>query len=107
MLSLVNFVIMAAADKACKEGVRGGAPLGTSEVELIQVFTHVMGASGGINHALGAGPVVTSCYMNMEKRFAFVEFRSIEEATNALALDGVQFRGEQLKVCAVGHESIL
>lgn len=77
----------------------GALPLGTSEVELIQVFTHVMGASGGINHALGAGPVVTSCYMNMEKRFAFVEFRSIEEATNALALDGVQFRGEQLKVC--------
>ncbi|KAK9852567.1 hypothetical protein WJX84_003127 [Apatococcus fuscideae] len=76
----------------------GALPLGTSEVELIQVFTHVMGASGGINHALGAGPVVTSCYMNMEKRFAFVEFRSIEEATNALALDGVSFRGEQLKV---------
>ena len=43
-------------------------------------------AAGGSN-ALGA-PVI-SCYMNPEKRFAFVEFRSVEECSNAMALDGI------------------
>jgi len=28
--------------------------------------------------------------MNPDKRFAFVEFRNVEEASNAMAFDGVQ-----------------
>ena len=27
-------------------------------------------------------------YINQEKKFAFVEFRSVEECSNAMALDG-------------------
>ena len=27
-------------------------------------------------------------YINTEKKFAFVEFRSVEECSNAMALDG-------------------
>lgn len=30
--------------------------------------------------------------------YAFVEFRSVEEASNAMALDGVKFRDAYLKV---------
>lgn len=33
-----------------------------------------------------------------EKGYAFVEFRSVEEASNAMALDGVKFRDAYLKV---------
>jgi hypothetical protein len=33
-----------------------------------------------------------------EKGYAFVEFRSVEEASNAMALDGVKFRDACLKV---------
>ena len=30
-------------------------------------------------------------YINHEKKFAFVEMRSVEEASNAMALDGIVF----------------
>lgn len=30
-------------------------------------------------------------YINHEKKFAFVEMRSVEEASNAMALDGIMF----------------
>jgi len=30
-------------------------------------------------------------YINHEKKFAFVEMRSVEEASNAMALDGISF----------------
>jgi splicing factor U2AF subunit len=36
------------------------------------------------------GQPVIGCYMNPDKRFAFVEFRNVEEASNAMAFDGVQ-----------------
>ena len=38
-----------------------------------------------------------NAYINHEKRFAFLEARSVEEASNALAFDGLPFRGELLK----------
>jgi hypothetical protein len=41
----------------------------------------------GASTSLGA-PVI-GCYLNTEKRFAFVEFRNVEEASNAMAFDGV------------------
>jgi splicing factor U2AF subunit len=41
----------------------------------------------GASTSLGA-PVI-GCYLNMDKRFAFVEFRNVEEASNAMAFDGV------------------
>lgn len=48
------------------------------------------GASGHPAH-----PHVTSV---QDKGYAFVEFRSVEEASNAMALDGVKFRDAYLKV---------
>jgi len=33
-----------------------------------------------------------------DKAYAFLEFRSIEEASNCMALDGVKFQGNYLKV---------
>jgi hypothetical protein len=41
--------------------------------------------SGGVSHV-------------QDKGYAFVEFRSVEEASNAMALDGVKFRDAYLKV---------
>ncbi len=37
-----------------------------------------------------------------DKGYAFVEFRSVEEASNAMALDGVKFRDAYLKVGSCG-----
>jgi splicing factor U2AF subunit len=59
---------------------------------LLLLLLQVMMAVGACS-ALGS-PVI-GCYMNPDKRFAFVEFRSVEEASNAMAFDGVtcQVRG--------------
>jgi len=44
------------------------------------------------------GEIVLSVYLNLEKKFGFVEFRSVDEATAALSLDGIDFRGLTLKM---------
>jgi len=36
------------------------------------------------------GSPVIGCYMNPDKRFAFVGVRDVEEASNAMAFDGVK-----------------
>lgn len=43
-----------------------------SEVAVTQYFNSVMMAAGATTQP---GPPVMSCYMNQEKRFAFIEFR--------------------------------
>ena len=37
------------------------------------------------------GDAVVNVYINQEKKFAFVEMRTVEEASNAMALDGIIF----------------
>ena len=34
---------------------------------------------------------MVNVYINHEKKFAFVEMRTVEEASNAMALDGIVF----------------
>ena len=46
----------------------------------------------------GPGPAVVSVYINPDKGFAFVEFRTVAEASNAMALDGAVFAGVPLKI---------
>ena len=61
----------------------------------------VAGAGGGGGAAIPQQPVVScvlSTYINREKQFAFVEFRTVEEASNCLALDGIIFAGAALRV---------
>ncbi|RVX08492.1 Splicing factor U2af large subunit B [Vitis vinifera] len=48
-----------------------------------------MTAIGG--NSAGPGDAVVNVYINHEKKFAFVEMRSVEEASNAMALDGIMF----------------
>ena len=45
-----------------------------------------------------AGDAVVNVYINHEKKFAFVEMRTVEEASNAMALDGILF-----EVCSSCH----
>lgn len=42
-------------------------------------------------YSLISGDAVVNVYINHEKKFAFVEMRSVEEASNAMALDGIMF----------------
>ncbi|CAL9189240.1 unnamed protein product [Musa hybrid cultivar] len=65
-----------------------------SKQTIATFFSHVMSAIGGNS----AGDAVVNVYINHEKKFAFVEMRSVEEASNAMALDGIIFEGVPVKV---------
>ncbi|CAD6252850.1 unnamed protein product [Miscanthus lutarioriparius] len=59
-------------------------------------FNQVMAAIGG--NTAGPGDAIHNVYINHDKKFAFVEMRSVEEASNAIALDGILFEGSPVKV---------
>ena len=46
----------------------------------------------------GVGNAVVNVYINYEKKFAFVELRTVEEASNAMALDGIMFEGVAVRI---------
>lgn len=74
----------------------GGLPPTANEQSVATFFSHVMAAIGG--NSAGPGDAVVNVYINHEKKFAFVEMRSVEEASNAMALDGIIFEGTPVKV---------
>lgn len=74
----------------------GGLPPTANEQSVATFFSHVMAAIGG--NTAGPGDAVVNVYINHEKKFAFVEMRSVEEASNAMALDGIIFEGTPVKV---------
>lgn len=46
----------------------------------------------------GPGNAVVNVYINYEKKFAFVELRTVEEASNTMALDGIMFEGVSVRI---------
>ncbi|KAA8547333.1 hypothetical protein F0562_003803 [Nyssa sinensis] len=74
----------------------GGLSPTANEQSVATFFSHVMLAIGG--NTAGPGDAVVNVYINHEKKFAFVEMRSVEEASNAMALDGIIFEGAPVKV---------
>ena len=48
--------------------------------------------------ATGPGNPVLAVQINLDKNFAFLEIRSVDEATAALAFDGINFMGQSLKI---------
>ncbi|CAH8256315.1 unnamed protein product [Arabidopsis lyrata] len=74
----------------------GGLPPTANEQSVATFFSQVMSAIGG--NTAGPGDAVVNVYINHEKKFAFVEMRSVEEASNAMALDGIILEGVPVKV---------
>ncbi|KAM3277697.1 hypothetical protein ACQJBY_045544 [Aegilops geniculata] len=74
----------------------GGLPPVANEQTVAVFFNQVMAAIGG--NTFGLGHAVVNVYINHDKKFAFVEMRSVEEASNAMALDGIMFEGAPVKV---------
>ncbi|XP_077241734.1 splicing factor U2af large subunit A-like isoform X2 [Tasmannia lanceolata] len=72
----------------------GGLPPLANEQTIATFFSRVMTAIGGNT----AGDAVVNVYINHEKKFAFVEMRTVEEASNAMALDGIMFEGVSVRV---------
>ncbi|KAG7544818.1 RNA-binding domain superfamily [Arabidopsis suecica] len=74
----------------------GGLSPTANEQSVATFFSQVMAAVGG--NTAGPGDAVVNVYINHEKKFAFVEMRSVEEASNAMSLDGIIFEGAPVKV---------
>ena len=75
----------------------GGLPDVTSDVAVGAFFSRALVAVEGAV-ADAPGEPVLNVYLNQEKKFAFIEFRSVEECSNALALDGVLMESAPLRV---------
>lgn len=74
----------------------GGLPPLENEQTIATFFSQVMAAIGG--NTAGPGDAVVNVYINHEKKFAFVEMRTVEEASNAMSLDGILFEGAPVRV---------
>ncbi|XP_043216425.1 splicing factor U2AF 50 kDa subunit-like [Amphibalanus amphitrite] len=73
----------------------GNIPFGVTEEEMMEFFNQQMHLSG---LAQAAGSPVLACQINLDKNFAFLEFRSIDECTQAVAFDGINLKGQSLKI---------
>ncbi|KAK4386624.1 Splicing factor U2af large subunit A [Sesamum angolense] len=97
--SVSLFPIQAMTQQATRHARRvyvGGLPPLANEQTISRFFSHVMNAVGG--NSAGPGDAVVNVYINHEKKFAFVEMRTVEEASNAMALDGIVFEGVSVRV---------
>jgi splicing factor U2AF subunit len=74
----------------------GGLPPTANEQSIATFFSHALAAVGG--NTAGPGNAVVNVYINREKNFSFVEFRTVEETSNAMALDGIMFEGVSVRV---------
>lgn len=73
----------------------GNIPFGASEETMMDFFNQQMQLCG---LAQATGNPVLACQINLDKNFAFIEFRSIEETTASMAFDGINFQGQALKI---------
>lgn len=73
----------------------GNIPFGCSDDDMIEFFQTNMNAC---NFLTQPGNPVLACQINSDKNFAFLEFRSVEETSSAMALDGILCKGQALKI---------
>ena len=89
----------------------GGVPFGATEDAMMEFFNQQMHMAGTylnkrndhnnfhyLGLATGPGNPVLAVQINLDKNFAFLEIRSVDEATSALAFDGINFMGQSLKI---------
>jgi len=73
----------------------GNIPYGIDENGLSDFFNSTMVQ---LNITTAPGNPVIAVQINHDKNYAFVEFRAPEEATAAMAFDGITFQGQSLKI---------
>ena len=70
------------------------------QVDLRQYINELMVSTGA---CASAGYPIASCKIYSDKSYAFLEFRSVEEASNCMAFDGVAFKDSYLRVPDLSH----
>uniref|UniRef100_A0AC35U8V4 Splicing factor U2AF subunit n=1 Tax=Rhabditophanes sp. KR3021 TaxID=114890 RepID=A0AC35U8V4_9BILA len=73
----------------------GNIPFGCNEEAMLDFFNQQM-TYARLSQAPG-NPVL-ACQINLDKNFAFIEFRSIDETSAGMAFDGITFMKQQLKI---------
>ncbi|KAK7113597.1 splicing factor U2AF 50 kDa subunit-like isoform X2 [Littorina saxatilis] len=73
----------------------GNIPFGVTEESMMDFFNHQMKITG---LAQAEGSPVIAVHINLDKNFAFLELRSVDETTQALAFDGISYEGQPLKI---------
>merc|ERR1719440_526512 len=91
----VSALTLAQDTKAMRELYVGNLPAGITAAQLVQFLNQV--ASAVKVNSLPGEPIL-SATMGGGGLFAFVEFRTAEEAANGLRLNGVELLGCQLKI---------
>ncbi|XP_060760837.1 U2 small nuclear RNA auxiliary factor 2b isoform X3 [Neoarius graeffei] len=73
----------------------GNIPFGITEESMMDFFNAQMRLGGLIQ---APGNPVLAVQINQDKNFAFLELRSVDETTQAMAFDGIIFQGQSLKI---------
>ncbi|ORX95423.1 hypothetical protein K493DRAFT_219234 [Basidiobolus meristosporus CBS 931.73] len=73
----------------------GNIPYGINEESISDFFNATMLE---LNITTGTGKPVVAVQINHDKNYAFVEFKAAEEATAAMAFDGINFQNQSLKI---------
>ncbi|CAK8693064.1 splicing factor U2AF 50 kDa subunit-like [Clavelina lepadiformis] len=73
----------------------GNIPFGVTEDAMMEFFNNQMRISG---LAQAPGDPILAVQINLDKNFAFLEFRSVDETSQALAFDGINFMNQALKI---------
>ncbi|XP_076443173.1 splicing factor U2AF 50 kDa subunit-like [Babylonia areolata] len=73
----------------------GNIPFGVTEESMMDFFNHQMKITG---LAQAEGDPIIAVHINLDKNFAFLELRSVDETTQALAFDGITYEGQPLKI---------
>jgi splicing factor U2AF subunit len=73
----------------------GGVPITTSPDEVVKFLNDTIKHAGGI---IEPGDPILKSINNLEKRFVFLELRSVEETTAMLQLDGIKYKDAILRI---------
>jgi len=73
----------------------GNIPFGVTEEAMKDFFNDQMRVAG-LSQA--PGDPILAAQINVDKNFAFLEFRSVDETSQALAFDGINFMSQSLKI---------
>lgn len=78
----------------------GNLPLHVTEDEIHQRFHQAIRTALGVpdNHNAAFDDPIVSVYINQERRFCFLEFNTVELTTACLQLDGLDLRGQPVKI---------
>ncbi|KAM3175824.1 U2 small nuclear RNA auxiliary factor 2 [Hymenolepis weldensis] len=94
----LNTNIPFAGSAVCRQARRlyvGNIPFTATEDNMMDFFNKQMKSQ---NLVQAEGNPIIAVQINMEKNFAFLEFRSVDETTQGLALDGILFHDQALKL---------